>query len=63
VTVVVDATRRELIIEYRLQPIKRIAIKGLYHDIMSFETYLEAMREEARLDWCRVFHHSRQVTM
>jgi hypothetical protein len=63
VTVVVDATRRELIIEYRLQPIKRIAIKGLYHDLLPFETYLEAMQDEACRDWRRVVRRSRQVTM
>jgi len=63
VTVVIDAERHELIVEHHKQPIKRIAIKGLYDDLLPFDTYFEAVREEARLDWRRAMQKQRRVTM
>jgi hypothetical protein len=55
VTVRVDAPQRQLVIEHDKRP-----IKGLYHEILSFETYFEAIRDEARLDWRRMLHERQQ---
>jgi hypothetical protein len=64
VTVRVDAAQRQLVIEHDKRPIKCIPIKGLYNEILSFETYFEAIREEARLDWRRMLHErQRRVAM
>jgi hypothetical protein len=54
VTVRVDAAQRQLVIEHDKRPIKQIPIKGLYCEILSFETYFDAIREEARLDWRQI---------
>jgi hypothetical protein len=63
VTVLVDAPHRQLVIEHRRCSIKRIPIKGLYNELLSFETYLDAIREEARVNWRRVMRQRRAVTM
>jgi hypothetical protein len=64
VTVRVDAAQRQLVIEHDKHPIKQIPIKGLYREILSFETYFDAIREEARLDWRRMLHErQRRVAM
>jgi hypothetical protein len=64
VTVRIDAPQRQLVIEHDKHPIKCIPIKGLYHEILSFETYFDAIREEARLDWRRMLHErQRRVAM
>jgi hypothetical protein len=64
VTVRVDAAQRQLVIEHDKRPIKQIAIKGLYREILNFETYFDAIREEARLDWRRMLHErQRRVAM
>jgi hypothetical protein len=53
VTVKVSAGSGEFIVEYHNQPIKRVAIKGLYHEILDFADYLELIREEARIHYRR----------
>jgi hypothetical protein len=64
VTVRVDAAQRQLVIEHDKCPIKQIPIKGLYREILSFETYFDAIREEARLDWRRMMQErQRRVAM
>jgi hypothetical protein len=64
VTVRIDAPQRQLVIEHDKHPIKCIPIKGLYHELLSFETYFDAIREEARLDWRRMLHErQRRVAM
>ncbi len=63
VTVRVDALNRQLIIEHRKQPIKRVPIKGLYHTILDFADYLELIREEARIAWRRYIRQRRRITM
>lgn len=64
VTVRVDTAQRQLVIEHHKRPIKQIPIKGLYREILSFETYFEAICEEARLDWRRMMQErQRRVAM
>jgi hypothetical protein len=63
VTVLVDALMRELVVELHHQPIKRLPIKGLYDDTLDFETYYEAMRNEARTQWQLMVHRSARVTI
>jgi len=64
VTVRVDAAQRQLVIEHNKRLIKQIPIKGLYRETLSFETYFDAIREEARLDWRRMLHErQRRVAM
>jgi hypothetical protein len=64
VTVRVDAAQRQLVIEHDKRPIKQIPIKGLYRETLSFETYFDAIREEARLDWRRMLQErQRRVAM
>jgi hypothetical protein len=63
VTVRVDASTRQLVIEHHKRPIKRVPIKGLYHELLDFETYLDAIRAEARVDWRRTLRSLRRVTM
>jgi hypothetical protein len=60
--VVVDAPHQQLIVEHNNQPIKRIAIKGLYGEVLPFEDYYSAIRAEARTHWRRVTRR-RWVTM
>jgi hypothetical protein len=53
VTIVVDARHRQLLVEHNNYPIKRIPIKGLYGELLTFEDYYSAMRTEARTHWRR----------
>ncbi len=54
VTVKIDASRRELVIEHHGQPVKRVPIKGLYHGELDFADYFELIRAEAREHWRRM---------
>jgi hypothetical protein len=54
VTVVVDAPHRQLVVEHHQQPIQRMAIRGLYEEVLPFEDYYSAIRAEARTHWRRV---------
>jgi hypothetical protein len=62
VTVVVDASHRQLVVEHNKQPIKRIPIKGLYNEVLTFEDFYSAMQTEARTHWRRITRR-RWVTM
>lgn len=64
VTALVDARHRQLIVEHNKQAIKCIPIKGLYDDVLDFEDYYSAIRQEARTHWQRVTRRRyRVVTM
>lgn len=63
VTVVVDIVARELLVEYQKRTIKRLPLKGLYNEILDFETYYELIRKEARTQWQLMRHRSARVTM
>jgi hypothetical protein len=56
VTILVDAAAHELVVEYHKHPIKRLLIRGLYNELLDFETYYEAIRKEARTQWQLMMH-------
>jgi hypothetical protein len=48
VVVVVDAAKRELVIEQQGKVLKRLSLKGLYQRIMDLKEYRATIKEEAR---------------
>jgi len=48
VVVVVDAAKRELVIEQQNKVLKRLTLKGLYQRIMDLKEYRATIKEEAR---------------
>ncbi len=48
VVVVVDAAKRELVVEQQNKVLKRLPLKGLYQRIIGIEEYRELIKEEAR---------------
>jgi len=48
IVVVVDAAKRELVIEHQNKVLKRMPLKGLYQRIMDLKEYRAAIKEEAR---------------
>lgn len=61
VTVKVDAQQRQLVIELNKQVIKTAKIKGLYDQVLDFETWLELIQEEARVHWRRINNNGRHL--
>jgi len=53
VVVQMVATDREFVVQFRGQVIKRLPIKGLYDEQLSFEQYLALIRAEAVSEWRR----------
>jgi hypothetical protein len=54
IDVSIDASQQELVIWHQQQPIKRLAIKGLYKMPMRFEQFVSVMAEQARSEQRRL---------